>query len=854
MNPILPPRVLARVGWKFLQAHRWLLFLMVTGIALGVGVVVAVDIANLSAQKAFELSSEAIAGKATHQITSGPQGLDEKVYFQLKREGLAVPSAPLISEFVTSPQLGERAITLLGIDPFSDGQFRGYMDQGGALQLAELTAFFTRPGALIISKELAERYVLKPGDKIAIEAGGKTRQGFISGIVEPADAISRRALEGTILADISTAQELTGKIGKISQIDLILSGDQPEMAASIQSRLPAGALLEPAALRTNSLDEMTSAFRLNLSALSMLALLVGLFLIYNSMTFAVIERRELFGILRCLGVTRKEIILMVIGEAALVGFIGSLLGVGLGVIFGRNTVGMVTQTINDLYYTTTITSLPIPWESLAKGMLVGVLATVFAAIAPAWEAGSVSPRLALQRANLEGKTRRILAWTGWVGFGLIVAGTGLFLIPNAGIYIGFGGTFLVVIGFAFFSAWVMALFMQGAALAGGRIFGFIGKMAPRNLSNALSRTSVAVAALMIAVAVTIGVDLMIASFRNTVVQWMGQTLGSDVYISTPGFSATTPTIPIDTDIIQLASSFPGVQQADYLRAVTVQSPAGPVNLFATNNPNLGTEKMFHEIGGTSNEVWTKMQNGGVIISEPLSNRLNLHSGDSIRLFTAGGWQEFPVAGVYFDYGNSSGIAMMDLQVYRKLWKDAGITSIGLRLAPGEDAEVVTRNLQDATAGRQNVIIRPNLVLRQEVMAVFDRTFAITTALRFLSTGVAFAGILSALMMLQLEKARETGILRALGLTNGQLATLIFLETSLMGFIAGLLAMPTGYALALILVYVINLRSFGWTIQMVVSPQAFIQAMIISLSAAILAGIYPAIRLMRASAVENLRMD
>lgn len=851
---MLNPRVLMKVGWKFLLAHRWLLVLMITGIALGVGVVVSVDIANQSARKAFELSTEAITGKATHQITSGPDGLDESVYFQIKREGLAVPAAPLISVFITSQQLGGRAITLLGIDPFSDGEFRGYMNQDDALPLAELTGFFTRPGAVILSKELAERYSLKPGDELSIETGGKTRQGFITGIIEPADAISRRALEGTILTDIATAQELTGKIGKISQIDLILPVNQPELAAAIQSRLPAGVLLEPAALRTNSLSEMTSAFRLNLTALSMLALLVGLFLIYNSMTFAVVERRELFGILRCLGVTRKEIILMVVGEAALVGFIGSLFGVGLGVLFGRNTVGMVTQTINDLYYTTTVTSLPIPWESLAKGMVVGVLATVFAAIAPAWEAGSVSPRLALQRANLEGKTRRVLAWTGWAGFGLILSGTGLFLIPNTGIYVGFGGTFLVVVGFSFLSAWVMAVFMQAAALAGGRAFGFLGKMAPRNLSNALSRTSVAVAALMIAVAVTIGVDLMIASFRNTVVQWMEQTLGSDVYISTPGFSATTPTIPIDKNIIELASGFPGVQRADYLRAVTVQSHSGPVNLFATNNPDLGTEKMFHEIKGSTDEVRSQMQNGAVIISEPLSNRLGLHPGDNLQLFTAGGWQEFPVAGVYYDYGNSSGITMMNLEVYRRLWKDTGITSIGLRLSAGENSEAVTRNLQDASSGMQNVNIRPNLVLRKEVMAVFDRTFAITTALRFLSTGVAFAGILSALMMLQLEKARETGILRALGLTNGQLGKLIFLETSLMGVIAGLLAMPTGYALALILVYVINLRSFGWTIQMVVSPQVFIQALIISVSAALLAGIYPAIRLMRSSAVENLRMD
>jgi putative ABC transport system permease protein len=232
----------------------------------------------------------------------------------------------------------------------------------------------------------------------------------------------------------------------------------------------------------------------------------------------------------------------------------------------------------------------------------------------------------------------------------------------------------------------------------------------------------------------------------------------------------------------------------------------------------------------------------------------LEHGSVLTIYTPQGPKVYPVEGVFYDYASSQGALFMEMNIYRQTWADDGVTAISLRLQPGVDADGITRQLQDGLSSDQRLLIRPNRALREDVMDVFDRTFAITAALRILATVVAFIGVLNTLLLLQLEKKREVGILRALGLTGRQLWQLTLLETGLMGLTAGVLAAPTGFVLALILVYIINQRSFGWTLQLMIQPGAFSQAVLVALAAAILAGIYPASRMSRASTAEEIRYE
>lgn len=855
-DSLFPSATLWHIGWRSLIRHPLQTVLMIVGIMLGVSVVVAIDLANESASRAFDLSVESVAGRATHQIVGGPAGLEEGVYASLKQVGVIDAAAPVISEYVLSPELGDQPINLLGVDPFEEAPFRSYLASDGDVPIDQLVAILTVPNTVLISSDLANAFDLEIGDQMMLVVGGREKQAWIAGLLQPSDDLSRRALQGLILADISTVQELTGRIGKLDSIDLILPEQSTAQIARIEAVLPDENRIMPVEARSGTVQQMTKAFRINLTALSLLALLVGLFLIYNTMTFAVVQRRPLFGTLRCLGVTRREVFSLVVSEALIVGIIGSLLGLGLGVLMGQSAVQMVTQTINDLYFVVTVRSIQVPIESLIKGALLGITATVLTAAVPAWEAASVPPRAALSRSGLESKAQRAVMITAIGGVITAMLGVGVLVWPTNDLVISFIGTFAVVLGIAMLTPMVMTGMMRLAAPLTARLWGVLGRMAPRGVVGSLSRTSIAVAALMVAVAVTIGVGVMIRSFRNTVVIWLEQTLQGDIYISVPGGNASTASAPIDPAVLDALESFPEIARIDPLRATTVDSPYGPIDLSAFDNPDEPAESIYYARDLPVEDIWDAMQNdGAILVSEPLARRLNLpKNGGKLTLYTDEGEREFRIAAIYYDYASSEGTILMARQVYQRFWNDDAITALALRLEDDAEVDPIVGELKEALNPIQRLSINPNEALRSEVLTIFDRTFAITGALQMLATLVAFVGVLSALLSLQLEKQHEFGILRAVGLTTRQLWQLILLETGLMGSVAGLLAAPTGYVLSLILVYIINRRAFGWTLQMLITPQPFVFALIVAVGAAVLAGIYPAQRMSRIEASDAMRFE
>jgi putative ABC transport system permease protein len=441
------------------------------------------------------------------------------------------------------------------------------------------------------------------------------------------------------------------------------------------------------------------------------------------------------------------------------------------------------------------------------------------------------------------------------GFALIAIGVGTLLWPTRDLVVSFAGTFAVIVGVAMLTPAAMQIGMKVAGPLTGKLWGALGRMAPRNVINSLSRTAIAVAALMVAVAVTIGVGVMISSFRNTVVVWLTQTLQGDIYISVPGGTASSPSTPIDPQVLDTLQGWPGIARIDTLRATTIDSPDGPIDVSAFENPDDPNETLYYSREVPVENMWEGMQGGGVLVSEPLARRLGLPThGGHIVLYTDAGTHEFPILGIFYDYASSQGVVLMAQNVYQSRWDDDTITAIALRLEPGQNVDAVAADLREAFAPIQQMSVNPNQALRANVLAIFDRTFAITGALQMLATTVAFIGVLSALLSLQLEKQRELGILRAVGLTTRQLWQLVLLETGLMGTVAGILAMPTGYVLALILVYIINRRAFGWTLQMQVLPLPFLTALLVAVSAALLAGIYPARRMSRMITADAIRFE
>jgi len=350
------------------------------------------------------------------------------------------------------------------------------------------------------------------------------------------------------------------------------------------------------------------------------------------------------------------------------------------------------------------------------------------------------------------------------------------------------------------------------------------------------------------------VSVMIASFRATLVNWLDLTLLADLYISAPDVGGSPTSATLAPDLPERVARTPGVADVETIRRVTVESEFGPVRLGATDSQRRRSARLYRFASGDPEAAWSKLRQGEIIVSEPFAFHHRLPpQGATVTLHTDRGEHTFPVAGVYYDYASDQGAVLMSQDVYRQYWDDRGLSGLAVYVAEGQTVESVTGALRAELSGRA-LQVQANRALREQALAVFDRTFAITNALRILAVVVAFIGVLSALMALQLERARELATLQALGLTSDQLWRLTFLETGLMGAAAGLFSLPTGFVLALVLVYVINLRSFGWTIQLQPEPWVYVQAMAVSILAATLAAVYPMRRLMQSSVAAALRQE
>lgn len=479
--------------------------------------------------------------------------------------------------------------------------------------------------------------------------------------------------------------------------------------------------------------------------------------------------------------------------------------------------------------------------SLLGGFLLGLLASVAVAFPPAWEAAASAPRAALSRTEEEGKAGRSANRGALAGLGLGLVSAVLLVSPWDSVPVSFAGTLATVLAFALLTPVASKALMRMASPWLERLAGPVGRMAPRGVVNSLSRTGVAVSALMVAISVSIGVSLIVDSLRHTVEVWLAQVLTGDIYISAPGVTPGDTQPPIDPDAVDFVESHPWIERADALRTVTVRGESGPVELLVIDDPDFGS-RPFRWTAEGRGRIWEQLQSVAVAVSEPFANRIGLGDGDAaLRLRTPEGLKSFRVVGIYSDYGSSQGTVAMSMSVYRHIWRDDTITGLALRLAPGEDVDSRANWLADHLPHIQGLLVRPTRALREEALRIFERTFAITRALQLLAVLVAFIGVLSALLSLELEKQREFGLLRAIGLTSRGMGALITMETGLMGAVAGLLAMPTGLSLAIILIHIINRRFFGWTLQTQLAPAPFALALLIGVSAAILAGIYPSAR-------------
>lgn len=841
---------LTRSSLRYLFKHPWQFGLSILGIAMGVAIVVSIDIANYSSSTAFNLSMNAVTGKSTHQIIGTSEGIPDSLYNFLRVKKGIRNIAPVIETFISIPDSNKKVFKLLGVDIFAERPFRDYLSVTDVSMDGGLKDFLTLPNSAIISEENLLKLNKIKDDSLKVLINGKEKTLFITGFIS-ADEQNKSALENIIITDIATAQELTEKQNSIDYIDLILKDDNEEQI--IKNLLPESFQLQKSGARSETAGQMLEAFNINLTSLSLLALIVGLFLIYNTMTFSVVQRKVLIGTLRSIGVTSGEISKIILTEALIMGIAGTIAGFAAAYFISKFLLIFISQTINDLYYVVSVREINISGIIIFKGVALGIFATILSAIKPAREASRVHPRSAMIRSEQESSLLKKIPRMSIAGFIFIIAGAVILLIPSKNIWLSYLGILPIVIGFALLTPLIIILVEKLFSPLYKKLFGITGKIASRSILQNISRTYIAIAALSLAVAATVGVGTMISSFRSTVIEWLEARLNADIFISAPNLISRRNDAVLDEELLSKIKAIDEISDINFYRELEIYQDGKKFNIIASGLSERSYAGFQFKEGDPS-EVWKKFEEGEVLLSEPFAYRNDLNAGSVIRLKTDKGMHDFKVAGVYYDYASDQGFITIKYKHFKEFWNAKGVSGISVFAKDENSIGMVKDKIQALKTDGQQLVVRTFRYLRDSSIEIFDRTFLVAKVLQILSVIVAFIGILSSLMSLQLERKKELGILRANGLLPSQLFKIVNLQTLLMGLTAGIIALPLGNILAAILVYIINKRSFGWTMQFNILPQIMLEAMLLSLAAAVLAGIYPGYKMSKTSPANALREE
>jgi putative ABC transport system permease protein len=815
--------------------------LTILGIAVGVAVVVAIQLANQSALRAFRESVDAIAGRANYQIVSNAGPLDERVLLGLRplwSEG--VRFAPVIDvEGVVEP--AQQPVRLLAVDLLSDLHFRDYryarIETGAKHEsLGNYFALF-QADSIILPAPFAREHDLRIGSRVTINVLGRRAPLVVRGILEaegPATAFNGNI----VICDIATAQRNFNLAGKLSRIDLLVPEEREQRVLS-RIALPPGARVERPSRRNERVEKMLRAFRVNLFALAGVALLVGMFLVYNTVLISILRRRRDVGVLKTVGTAPRQIFFAFVAEGFVFGLAGSLLGIALGVGLASAILRTVGRTINTLYVTSSPEAVTLTPFVVATGIAVGTLLSVLSALQPALEAARVRPtamiRPGLQQRVAHPRRLALIAVLCFIAAALISR-----LPPIGGIAVaGYVAVLCVVAGFSLLAPAIVRATSQLASPLLERMFGIVGRLAAASLPASLRRTSVASAALSLATGMMVAVALMVGSFRETVRIWVDQTVSSDLWLRPSKGLANASVALFPPEVADELRKVPFVEAIDRARGMDIVYGDTIVTIASGDFDVAARYGDLPMIAPRSPKkaLLDAIRRNGVVVSESFALKFEKSVGDTITI--AGKSPPLPITGIYRDYSNDRGVVVMDRGLYVRTFDDRNLNTIVVFLKRGTDRTRARLELERTFGPKYGAFVVTNSEIKSEVMKIFDQTFMITYALLGVAIIVAVLGIVNTLSALILERTRELALLRVGGLSLGELRTMIVLESTLLGAASTVAGLVMGYALSWILIYVINKQSFGWTIDFH-TPAALIAASLaITLLASALAGLVPA---------------
>ena len=816
--------------------------LTILSVALGVAVVLAIDLASNAAAGSFRSSMETLSGDSNLEVTASG-GIPENLVGTLASLPYPLRISPRMEDFAVLTHTKE-TLPLIGLDFVAEANSLSASFAGSPPLSVSAAPPAPSSDPFAVLRDSTSIWVgsslhRQPGDRLSLLINDQVRDYTIRGVYPDANGG-----ESAILMDIASAQRALSRFGRIDRI-LIKTPSTPDLdewQRRIRSALPTGIDVRPQGSGTNENRQMLAAFRWNLRLLSYISLVVGAFLIYNTISVSIVRRRPEIGIVRALGASRATVLAAFLGEAATFGLAGAAIGVPLGRVMAIGAVKLMAATVQSLYITSRPGAIELNSTSILVGFLIGVGVSVASAYSPAREASLVSPVQAMARARREYEVRVHKSRDLFAAFVLALAAAIASRAPAVAgkPFFGYLAALLLIVASALAIPALVATVVRVSSSLLGRGFGPEALLASRSLGAALRRTSVLVAALSTAIAMTVSVGIMVGSFRETVVSWMNHQLPADLYIRPAGDAAADRHPVISLDVAEAVARLPGVDAVDRLRAYEISYNGRPVMLGAADLSAHRAHRASNFFSGRPvSAVLSDLRDANnVIVSEPFTYKHHASTGDTITLSLGQSRASFRIIDVYYDYSTERGEILMDRNVLLRYLPDPAPSNLAVYVAPGIDPETVRAEIHRIAAGHR-LFIFSDREIRSEAVRIFDRTFAITYALEAVAVLVAVMGIAGALLALVIDRRRELGLLRFLGAAAGQIHKLILVEAALLGLLANLAGAFLGYFLSLVLIFVINKQSFGWTIRFHWPLATLLAALTFVYVATVLAGLYPA---------------
>jgi len=843
--------ILAALVMRYIRRNGLRASVTAVAVMLGVALVFAIDLANATAVASFSSSVNVMANHVNLQVFGAGRGFDERTLLRVQSVGGVSAAYPIIEDELVAgeregdPQSGE-VLRIIGFDvtrplpqavPAAQSQF-------------DLGAFINNRG-IILSNRVALRYHARAGGTLRAFAGVRAVQLRVAAVL-PAAA---PGLDSSVaFVDLATAQDLFLKVGQLDRIDVIADA---KVLAAVKGRIvrivPAGTRVIEPAVRTNEIERLLRSFRLNLEALSYVALLVGMYLIYNTLAISVVQRKPEISTLRSLGAGKSEIFTAFLLEGALYGVVGTIAGLFAGAFLAQGAVSAVSHTVSTLYVGSHADNVVFSTAAFIKAIAVGIGSSIVSSVFPALEAASVPPAIGMRSGGYEERRAGAKRLAGLAGAALLLIAA---LFARAPALDG-----IPVFGFLAGGSLIAGASLCVPSLLEGalRVLRSLGGAAPsftlalQAMRAASRRYSVAIASLAVAVAMMTSIAILITSFRATIIDWSQQVLQADLFIKPPGMVDASFSGRFQPEFLDRVARVPGVAAVDTFRGFPIPFRGGITYLGAVDFSSFDSRNKVSFVSRVNLATLAHTLPGShdVLASEPFVLRYGLQDGDSFAIETPSGTKKLRIAATYNDYSSDAGAFIMDHRTFAKLYHDNTVDSIAVYIKPGADLPTVRARILRSVAPAR-IDIESNRELRTIVLSIFDRTFAITNALYVVSIVIAILGVVSTLFALVLERRRDIALLRYLGVTISGIRRMVYTQAGVVGIVAAAWGLALGFALSLLLIFVINRQSFGWVISLRLPFAFFGEVVIMIVLAAVLAAIYPASVAARIATAEALR--